>query len=201
MALTSSSKSKSNGSTLRGIGDATFASLGNLIKLLPTGTVFMFQFLSPVLTNNGHCHTFNKYLSGLLVGACGFSCGFSCFTDSYTGSDGLIHYGIATGKGLWPSSASESVDLSKYKLRAGDFVHALLSTMVFAVVTLLDPNTMECFYPSFESKQKVLLMTLPPVIGAASSAVFMAFPNKRHGIGYPPSSDESNDQSASQEEE
>ncbi|KAF8027842.1 hypothetical protein BT93_E0693 [Corymbia citriodora subsp. variegata] len=203
MALMGSSKSRSNMSKLQDIRDATFASLGNLIKLLPTGTVFMFQFLNPLLTNNGHCHTFNKYLSGLLIGACGFSCAFSCFTDSFTGSDSLTHYGIATAKGLWPVSAEYSgrVDLSKYKLRAGDFVHALLSTMVFAVVSLLDPNTVDCFYSSFESKQKVLLMALPPVIGAASSAVFMAFPNKRHGIGYPFSSDKSNDQSASVEEE
>ncbi|KAI6693166.1 hypothetical protein NL676_020876 [Syzygium grande] len=203
MAPTSSSRSKSNASKLQGIRDGTFASLGNLVKLLPTGTVFMFQFLNPVLTNNGHCHTFNKYLSGFLIGACGFSCAFSCFTDSFTGSDGMIHYGITTAKGLWPSSAeySGSVDLSKYKLRAGDFVHALLSTMVFAVVSLLDPNTVECFYPSFESKQKVLLMALPPVIGAASSMVFMVYPNRRHGIGYPSYSGESSDQSATKEEE
>ncbi|KAF8027844.1 hypothetical protein BT93_E0695 [Corymbia citriodora subsp. variegata] len=203
MALTSPSKSKSNVSRPRGIRDTTFASLGNLVKLLPTGTVFMFQFLNPVLTNNGHCQTFNKYLSGILIGACGFSCAFSCFTDSYMGSDGLTHYGVATAKGLWPSSAeySGSVDLSKYKLRVGDFVHALLSTIVFAAVTLLDPNTVECFYPSFELEQKVLLQVLPPVIGAISSAVFMVFPSKRHGIGYPFSSDESDDQSASKEEE
>lgn len=203
MAPTSSSKSKSHASKLQGISDTTFASLGNLIKLLPTGTVFMFQFLNPVLTNNGHCHTFNKYLSGFLIGACGFSCAFSCFTDSFTDSDGMIHYGIATAKGLWPTSAenSSSVDLSKYKLRVGDFVHALLSTMVFAVVSLLDPNTVDCFYPSLELKRKVLLLALPPVIGAVSSAVFMVYPNKRHGIGYPSSSYESDDQSATKEEE
>ncbi|KAK3417697.1 protein DMP2 [Eucalyptus grandis] len=203
MALTSYLKSKSNASKPRGISGTTFASLGNLIKLLPTGTVFMFQFLNPVLTNNGQCHTFNKYLSGLLVGACAFSCAFSCFTDSFTGADGMIHYGIATAKGLWPSSTeySRTVDLSKYKLRVGDFVHALLSTTVFAAVTLLDPNTVECFYPSFKSEQKVLLQALPPVIGAISSAVFMVFPSNRHGIGYPFSSDESDDQSASEEAE
>ncbi|KAJ6430973.1 hypothetical protein OIU84_018476 [Salix udensis] len=118
----------------------TFSGVGNLIKLLPTGTVFLFQFLNPVVTNNGRCHAVNKYLSGILIGLCGFSCCFSCFTDSYKGSDGLTHYGIATMKGLWPSSGS-SVDLSSYKLRVGDFAHAFFSLIVFSVVSLLDSNT------------------------------------------------------------
>ncbi|KAK4482910.1 hypothetical protein RD792_010083 [Penstemon davidsonii] len=170
------------------ITQATFTGFGNLIKLLPTGTVFIFQFLNPVLTNNGQCHTINKYLSSILIVACGFSCCFASFTDSYTDSQGNIHYGIATKRGLWPNSSPSNItqeDLSKYKLRFGDFVHAFFSLIVFAVVALLDPNSVECFYPSFESAQKILLMTLPPVIGAVSGSIFVMFPNNRHGIGYP----------------
>ncbi|XP_043811315.1 protein DMP2 [Manihot esculenta] len=182
-------------SSKKSIQDKTFAGVGNLIKLLPTGTVFLFQFLNPVFTNNGHCHTVNKYLSGFLIGICGFSCAFSCFTDSYIGSDGITHYGIATVKGLWPSTNAGSVDLSNYKLQFGDFVHALFSVIVFAVLSLLDSNTVECFYPSFESNEKVLLMVLPPVIGAISGTLFMLFPNKRHGIGYPSSSGSSSEES------
>ncbi|KAJ4968651.1 hypothetical protein NE237_015352 [Protea cynaroides] len=169
------------------VTDMAFTGAGNLIKLLPTGTVFLFQFLSPVLTNNGQCNSINKYLTGFLVGACAFSCCFSSFTDSYIGSDGLVHYGIATIHGLWPSSSdsSGSLDLSAYKLRMGDFMHALLSLTVFSVVALLDPNTMDCYYPSLESTQKLLVMVLPPVVGVVSSSVFVIFPNSRHGIGYP----------------
>ncbi|XP_030515385.1 protein DMP2-like [Rhodamnia argentea] len=201
MAFTSSPKPKSDASRLRAVRDAALTSLGNLIKLLPTGTAFAFQFLNPTRTNNGRCPTRNEYLSGLLIGTCAFSCAISSFTDSYTGSDGLTHYGIATPKGLWPSPASELIDLSKYKLRFQDFVHALLSTVVFAVVALLDPNTLECFYPLFEKEEKVLLKLLPPVIGAICSVVFVVFPSKRHGIGYPFSCEESNDRSASKEVE
>ncbi|XP_059648511.1 protein DMP2-like [Cornus florida] len=178
--------SSSNSSSMT---DKTLTGVGNLIKLLPTGTVFLFQFLNPVLTNNGKCHTVNKYLSGTLIALSGFSCCFSSFTDSYTDSNGDTHYGIATAKGLWPSEGS--VDLSKYKLRFADFVHAFFSLIVFAMVGLLDSNTVECFYPSFESNEKVLLMVLPPVIGAVSGSVFMIFPNKRHGIGYPSSTQSS----------
>ena len=188
MAKSSTSSSSSS------ISDKTFKGLGNLIKFLPTGTVFIFQFLKPILTNNGHCSTVNKVFTSILLGLCGFSCAFACFTDSYKGSYGLVHYGIATVKGLWPSSDSGSINLSSYKLRIGDFVHAFFSVIVFAVLSLLDSNTVQCFYPSFESTEKALLMTLPPVIGAISGTVFMAFPNTRHGIGYP-SSDSSNSNS------
>ncbi|XP_043708348.1 protein DMP2-like [Telopea speciosissima] len=174
-----------------------FTGVGNLIKLLPTGTVFLFQFLSPFLTNNGQCYTINKYLTGILLTGCAFFCCFSSFTDSYVGSDGLTHYGIVTIHGLWSSSssASGSVDLSAYKLRVGDFVHAFLSLMVFGVVALMDPNTMDCYYPSFETTQKMLVMAIPPLVGAVASSVFVIFPNNRHGIGYPSSPNSTQDDS------
>ncbi|GAV63363.1 DUF679 domain-containing protein [Cephalotus follicularis] len=168
----------------KSIKDKTFNGVSNLIRVLPTGTVFMFQFLGPVLTNNGHCNTLHKYLTGILLSLCGVSCAFSCFTDSYTDSNGIVRYGIATIKGLYPHTDSGSVNLSSYKLRFGDFVHAFFAVIVFAALALLDTNTVGCFKPSFESNQKTLLMVLPPVIGAVSATVFMLFPNKRHGIGY-----------------
>ncbi|KAL0414672.1 UNVERIFIED_CONTAM: protein DMP2 [Sesamum radiatum] len=146
----------------RTITQATLNGLANLIKLLPTGTVFLFQFLNPVLTNNGHCDVVNKYLSGVLIAVSAFSCGFASFTDSYTDSQGNIHYGIVTNKGLWPSSPTQ--DLSSYRLQLGDFVHAFFALIVFAVVALLGPWTF-----SLLSK---LLMALPPAIGAASSVIF-----------------------------
>ncbi|KAJ6817076.1 uncharacterized protein M6B38_413070 [Iris pallida] len=169
------------------IGDRALKGLADLIKLLPSGTVFIFQFLNPLLTNKGQCHTVNKYLSGILLVLCGFSCCFSSFTDSYTGSDGRLYYGIVTKDGLWSFSDRDAKeeDLSKYKLRLGDFAHAALSLLVFAVVSLLDSDTVDCFYPSLEVNKKVLLMVLPTVVGGLASSVFMVFPNNRHGIGYP----------------
>lgn len=182
------SSSSSSKSTKKGVNEKAFTGVGNLIKLLPTGTVFLFQFLNPVLTKNGKCSTLNKYLDAILIGLCGFSCCVASFTDSYTDSDGNTHYGIVTKNGLWPSpSASTSTDFSAYKLRFGDFVHAFFAVIVFAVLSLLDSNTVRCFYPEFESTEKVLLQVLPPVIGAVSGTVFVLFPNNRHGIGYPPS--------------
>ncbi|KAF8016019.1 hypothetical protein BT93_H1541 [Corymbia citriodora subsp. variegata] len=201
MVSTSSPKPKSNASKLEGFRGA-FAPLGNLVKHLPTGTFFTFQFLNPVLTDNGQCYFPNLVLTRLLIDLCALSCAFSCFTDSYTGSDGVVHYGIATPRGLWPSPASEMIDLSKFKLRVGDFVHALLSTVVFVAMSLVDPNTVACLYSSsYKEEHERLLKTLPAVIGAISSAVFMAFPSNRNGIGYPFTSHECDDQSASKEVE
>ncbi|CAL8991584.1 unnamed protein product [Prunus brigantina] len=182
-------------SSKKTVTDRTLTGAGNLIKVLPTGTVFLFQFLNPVLTNNGHCAVLNKSLSAILIAISGLSCFLASFTDSYTGSDGKTHYGVATTKGLWPSTNSNSVDLSAYKLRFGDFVHAFFSLIVFAVVSLLDTNSVSCFYPGFQSSEKVLLQALPAVIGAVASAVFVVFPNSRHGIGYPSSSSDSSQDS------
>ncbi|CAL0307246.1 unnamed protein product [Lupinus luteus] len=139
---------------------------GDLIKLLPTGTVFLFQFLNPIATN----------------------------TDSYTATDNKRRYGIVTTKGLYPSPPN--TDFSSYSLKFSDFVHALLSLLVFAVLALLDTNTVHCFYPDFMSTQKKLLQVLPPAIGVVAGGVFMIFPNTRHGIGYPPSSDPNEDTSS-----
>ncbi|ONI28530.1 hypothetical protein PRUPE_1G146100 [Prunus persica] len=170
------------------VNDRALTGAGNLVKVLPTGTVFLFQFLNPILTNNGQCAVLNKSLSAILIAISGLSCFFASFTDSYPGSDGKTHYGFATSTGIWPSKNSDSVDLPAYKLRPGDFAHAFLSLIVFAVVSLLDTNSVRCFYPGFESSEKVLLQALPLVIGAVANAVFVVFPCTRHGIGYPSSS-------------
>ncbi|RWR88230.1 hypothetical protein CKAN_01722400 [Cinnamomum micranthum f. kanehirae] len=109
-----------------------------------------------------------------------FNCLFSCFTDSYKGTDGRNHYGVVTKDGLWPlsDSSDKSTDLSQYKLRLGDLAHALLSLLVFAVVALLTPNIVGCYYSSFESTQKTLLVVLLPVVGVISITVFAVFPQQ-----------------------
>ncbi|VFQ85277.1 unnamed protein product [Cuscuta campestris] len=164
--------------------EKAFAGIGNLIRLLPTGTVFAFEFLNPILTDNGTCSgAANKWFPAILIALCSLSCAFSCFTDSYTDDEGQTRYGIATAKGLWPPSASGS-DTSAYRLRPGDFVHAAVTMAVFAVLVLLDRNTVMCYFPECESTQKKLLMVLPPVVGAVAGSVFVMFPQKRHGIGY-----------------
>ncbi|KAK4780600.1 hypothetical protein SAY87_016706 [Trapa incisa] len=173
-----------NRSLLKSIKDAGLSGLGNLIKLLPTGSVFMFHFLNPLLSNNGDCESEYKLPIQVFISICGLSCFVSTFTDSYMDLEGSVHYGIATPTGLWPSGDG-SVDLSKYKLQISDFVHAFLSLGVYLVVTLLDFETMRCFYQNFVKDEEDMVKILPAIAGIVSGTVFTMFPIKRHGIGYP----------------
>ncbi|XP_042496190.1 protein DMP2-like [Macadamia integrifolia] len=166
-----------------GMVNKTLKGMSDLIQYLPTGTVFLFQTLNPIFTIAGHCTEINEILTGIFLAFCATSCVFSCFTDSYVGSDALIHYGIATFDGLWPAPNSDNIDISKYKITLGDVVDALCSLIVFAVIAILDPNTTNCFYPEFGVFQKVLVVILPAVVGFFASTVFNFFPKKRHGIG------------------
>ncbi|VAI91414.1 unnamed protein product [Triticum turgidum subsp. durum] len=151
-----------------GVAERALRGVADLIKLLPSGTVFMFQFLA----------------------LCGAFCAFSSFTDSYVGSDGRVYYGVVTRRGMRTFSADPDAgaarDLSGYRLRAGDFVHAALSLIVFATLALLDRDTVSCLYPALEAGERTMMAVLPPVVGGVASYAFMMFPNNRHGIGYQP---------------
>ncbi|KAJ4815535.1 hypothetical protein LUZ62_028101 [Rhynchospora pubera] len=140
--------------------DKALKGAGNVVKLLPTGTGYAFQFLAPLLTNR-----------------------------TYVGIDKKLHYGIATWTGLWPlfDKNASALDFSSYKLKVRDFVHSFLALAVLAVLALLDTDSVSCFWPSMLNSQRILLKILPTVVGVLSTVVFMVFPNKRHGIGYPPS--------------
>ncbi|TKW36182.1 hypothetical protein SEVIR_2G424200v4 [Setaria viridis] len=188
---------KGSTSTVGVMADATFKSIGDVLRLLPTATVIVYEVLNPIVTNTGDCHVGYKIATGILLGLCGFFCAFSTFTDSYVGADGKAKYGLVTPRGLLPFSddggaaAGEGRDFSKYRLRFADFVHSAFAVAVFAAVALLaDANTVACFYPSLKDQQKKVVMALPVVVGAVASVVFIVFPCTRHGIGYPPSKPE-----------
>ncbi|RLN33468.1 uncharacterized protein C2845_PM03G14520 [Panicum miliaceum] len=133
--------------TVGGMEDATFKSIGDVLKLLPTATVIVYQVLNPIVTNAGACHVGYKIATGILLGLCGFFCAFSTFTDSYVGADGKVKYGLVTPRGLLPfadsgAAAGAGRDFSRYRLRFSDFVHAAFAVAVFAAVALLaDANT------------------------------------------------------------
>lgn len=187
--------SKSDSTTVGDMADTTFKSIGDVLKLLPTATVIVYEVLTPIVTNTGDCHVANKVVTPVILVLCAFFCAFSQFTDSYVGADGKVRYGLVTARGLLPFSGGGGADggdaagrdFSKYRLRFGDFVHAFFSVAVFAAVALLaDANTVSCFYPSLKDQQKKVVMALPVVVGALASVVFVVFPSTRHGIGYPP---------------
>ncbi|GJX24831.1 DMP3-like protein [Tanacetum coccineum] len=166
----------------------TLTSTANLAKLLPTGTLLAFQLLTPIFTNNGSCDTATRPLTAILLVTLAVSCFLACFTDSFKSEDGQLYYGFATFQGMWLFDYYELnnvPDLRKYRLRFIDWVHALLSVLVFGTVALRDRNVVNCFYPSPGHEAQEVLDIVPIGVGLLSSALFVVFPTRRHGIGYP----------------
>uniref|UniRef100_A0A7N0R945 Uncharacterized protein n=1 Tax=Kalanchoe fedtschenkoi TaxID=63787 RepID=A0A7N0R945_KALFE len=170
----------------------TFQSTAHLANLLPTGTVLTFQLLSPIVSNQGDCDFVTRYMTSALVGLCGLSCFLQSFTDSFKDKDGNVCYGFATVRGLWVIDGSGNLPqplASKYRLHLIDFMHALMSILVFAAIALFDDNVVHCLYPSPSKEVQEILTGLPVCIGVFCSMFFVAFPTRRHGIGFPLSTD------------
>lgn len=166
----------------------TFESTAHLANLLPTGSVLAFQLLSPIFSNQGECDAVSRSLTAGLVALCGLSCILLSFTDSFKDQKGNICYGFATFRGLWVIDGSTTLPpeiAAKYKLGFLDFVHALMSILVFGAIALFDENVVKCFYPAPSTETQEVLTALPVGIGVACSMLFVVFPTKRHGIGFP----------------
>ncbi|KAE9591706.1 hypothetical protein Lal_00039065 [Lupinus albus] len=166
----------------------TFQSTAHLANLLPTGTVLAFQILSPIFTNLGNCDSVTKFMTSALVAILGASCFLVCFTDSFRDNKGNICYGFATFRGLWVIDGSTTLPTqvaAKYRIRVIDFMHAVMSVMVFVAIALFDHNVVNCFFPQPSNETQEILTALPVGIGVFSSMLFVAFPTQRHGIGFP----------------
>jgi len=176
----------------RSVVSGALTGTANLANLLPTGTLLAFQILTPIFTNNGACDSVTRILTLVLLILLAISCFLACFTDTINASDGRIYHGIATFKGLWLFDYSPVMDstiilpeLSKYKIRPIDFVHAFLSVFVFFAVALRDNNVLTCYYPQPRRETKEVLDIVPLGIGFLCTLLFVVFPTTRHGIGYP----------------
>ncbi|XP_058103598.1 protein DMP6 [Magnolia sinica] len=173
--------------------DQTFKSTAHLANLLPTGTVLAFQLLSPIFTNQGQCDNVCQYMTAGLIAICGLSCFVLSFTDSFRDKSGNVCYGLATLKGLWVLNGEDASILTPevvagYRLKFIDFIHAFMSILLFAAVALLDQNVVSCFYPNPSRETEEMLTSLPIGIGVICSMMFVTFPTRRHGIGFPISS-------------
>ncbi|CAL5004592.1 unnamed protein product [Urochloa decumbens] len=165
-------------------------STANLANLLPTGTLLAFNLLSPTFTNHGACDATTALLTRGLLAVLALSCVLASFTDSLKAPDGRVYYGVATPRGLWlvdypPGGAPPPPDTSKYRLAFIDLVHAALSAAVFGVVAARDKNVVRCFCPAPARETEEVLDILPLGVGVLCSLLFVAFPTRRHGIGYP----------------
>ncbi|KAK4766498.1 hypothetical protein SAY87_008140 [Trapa incisa] len=169
----------------------TFKGTAHLSNLLPTGTVLAFQILSPVVTDQGRCPNTASWAMTLgVIVLSAASCFFCCFTDSVRDSRGKVRYGVATFKGLYIIDSSIPVVLSpeeaaKYRLRLIDFFHAFMTSLVFVAVALFDQKVVKCLYPAPSTEARKMLVAVPACIGIICSLFFIAFPSRRHGIGFP----------------
>ncbi|KAB5560637.1 hypothetical protein DKX38_005594 [Salix brachista] len=166
----------------------TFKSTAYLANLLPTGTVLAFQLLLPIFSNQGNCDSVSMSMTAGLVALCGLSCFLSSFTDSFRDKNGNVCYGFATFRGLWVIDGSATIPpevAANYRLQFIDFMHALMSILVFAAIALFDQNVVDCFYPSPSTKAQEVLTALPVGMGVFTSMLFLVFPTRRHGIGFP----------------
>ncbi|THG09975.1 protein DMP3-like [Camellia sinensis] len=170
----------------------TLTGTASLAKLLPTGTLLALQLLTPIFTNSGSCDSTTRPMTFILLVLLALSCFLACFTDSFRSSDGQVHYGFVTFKGMWlfdyPTAAGLSSglpDLRKYRLSFIDVVHAISSVFVLVALALRDKNVVSCFYPMPAHETQEVLDIVPIGIGFLCSLLFVVFPTRRHGIGYP----------------
>ncbi|XP_020230900.1 protein DMP4 [Cajanus cajan] len=127
-------------------------------------------------------------MTAALVSLCGASCFLLCLTDSFRDNKRNICYGLATLRGLWVIDGSTTLPpqlSAKYRLKFIDFMHAVMSVLVFAAIALFDQNVVNCFFPAPSNETQEILTALPVGIGVFSGMFFVTFPTQRHGIGFP----------------
>lgn len=153
--------------------------------LLPTATILAFTIFAPILTNDGKCDNLNQWLMGAFLALSAASCLFFVFTDSFRmTSSGRLYYGVATFNGIWPFNGvrKRPSDPSAYRLRWSDLFHASLSLVAFLTFSALNTDVVQCYYAALPRK---VTNTIPLVVGFLISVLFVMFPSKRRGIGYP----------------
>lgn len=173
----------------------TLTGTANLAKHLPTGTLLAFQLLVPVFTQNGVCDSVTRPLTlGLLV-LLSLSCFLACFTDTIK-VDKQVYHGFATFKGFklfdCPDPSGPGLDpkkLESYKIGFIDYVHAVLSVLMFGAVAFRDRNVVSCLYPAPAHETQEVLDIVPVGVGLICSLLFVIFPSRRNGIGYPVTGD------------
>ncbi|KAG9444098.1 hypothetical protein H6P81_015438 [Aristolochia fimbriata] len=152
--------------------------------LLPTATILVFTIFAPILTNDGKCETLNRWLMALFIAICGATCLFLTLTDSFRTSSGRLYYGVATFNGIWAFNGGRKrpLDPNRFRLRRPDLFHTSLSLVAFSTFAASHYDVVLCYYPRIPRK---VVNTVPLMVGFVVSVLFVVFPSKRRGIGYP----------------
>ncbi|KAF7809115.1 protein DMP9-like [Senna tora] len=165
----------------------TISKTSMLVNFLPTGTLLTFEMLLPSVSRNGDCSSgVTTMMIYLLLGLCTFSCFFFHFTDSFRGSDGKVYYGFVTPRGLAVFKHGLEVEVPKdERFRVGftDFVHAIMSVMVFMAIAFSDHRITDCLFPGHVKDMEQVMESFPLMVGIVCSGLFLVFPTTRYGVG------------------
>lgn len=165
----------------------TISKTSMLVNFLPTGTLLTFEMVLPSVYRNGDCsNSVNIMMIHVLLGLCALSCFFFHFTDSFRGPEGKVYYGFVTPKGLAVFKPGLDVEIPKderYKVGLTDFVHAIMSVMVFVAIAFSDHRVTNCLFPGQEKEMDQVMESFPLMVGFVCSGLFLVFPNTRYGIG------------------
>ncbi|KAL0741888.1 hypothetical protein Bca4012_083401 [Brassica carinata] len=156
----------------------TVSKTSMLVNFLPTGTLLMFEMVLPSIYRDGDCNGINTLMIHLLLLLCAMSCFFFHFTDSFKASDGKIYYG-----GDVIAEAEIPVSDDRYKLRVNDFVHAVMSVLVFMAIAFSDRRVTGCLLSGKEKEMDQVMESFPLMVGIVCSALFLVFPTTRYGVG------------------
>ncbi|TYK03626.1 uncharacterized protein E5676_scaffold1369G00530 [Cucumis melo var. makuwa] len=168
----------------------TLSKTSMLVNFLPTGTLLTFEMLLPSVSGKGQCTPVNTMMINFLLGLCALSCFLFHFTDSFKGVDGKVYYGIVTPRGLAVFKAGvREVEVAKeerFKVGITDFVHAVMSVMVFMAIAFSDHRVTNCLFGGDVKDMEKVLESFPLMVATICSALFFVFPNTRYGIGCMP---------------
>ncbi|XP_057979628.1 protein DMP9-like [Malania oleifera] len=164
----------------------TLSKTSMLVNFLPTGTLLTFEMVLPSVSRHGECSPVTTLMINMLLGLCALSCFFFHFTDSFKGADGKVYYGFVTPKGLAVFKAGAGLESPKderYRLGLTDFVHAVMSVMVFMAIAFSDHRVTNCLFPGHEKEMEQVMESFPLMMGIVCSGLFLVFPTHRYGVG------------------
>lgn len=64
-----------------------------------------------------------------------------------------------------------------------DFVHAMMSVLVFVAIAFSDHRVTLCLFPGHAKELDEIMRSFPLMVGVICSGLFLVFPNTRYGIG------------------
>ncbi|KAK9750760.1 hypothetical protein RND81_02G219700 [Saponaria officinalis] len=164
----------------------TLSKTSMLAHFLPTGTLLTFEMVLPSIYGIGQCTPVTTSMTVTLLVLCSLSCFFFHFTDSFRAPDGKVYYGFVTRNGLAVFKSGLDVQVpkeEKYKVHFTDFVHALMSVLVFMAIAFSDHRVTNCLVPGHAKEMEEAMESFPLMVGLVCSCLFLVFPKARFGIG------------------